>query len=65
MFVIHGLRLAPLLSQQKPFLVKMHVSLKINEPAYAYSCFPLGLWTTAQSKRHSASHTDVIFLHLF
>lgn len=43
----------------------MHVSLKINEAAYANSCFPLGLWTTAQSRRHSASHTDVIFLHLF
>lgn len=51
--------------KQKTFLVKMHVSLKINEPAYAHSCFPLGLWTTAQSRRHSASHTDVIFLLLF
>lgn len=49
----------------KTLLVKMDVSLEINEPAYAHSCFPLGLWTTAQSRRHSASHTDVIFLHLF
>lgn len=45
--------------------MEIRVSLKINESAYAHSCFPLGLWTTAQSRRHPASRTDAIFLHLF
>lgn len=47
------------------FLVKIHVSLKISEPACARSCFSLGLWPPAQPRCHSASHTDIIFLHLF
>lgn len=65
MFEIHSLVLAPRFLTTKVFLVKMHVSLKINEPAYTHSCFPVGLWITAQPRRHSASHTDIIFLHLF